>query len=239
MVALPFGPPDAAAPKLTDAAKTELQTLLEGLGYRELGAAYLFGAGLRLAPTLDDKLVLLDQANEELSHFEVAAATYGEAGLGDLLAVVAPRTARIPEPKSWIELVIAQVLFDRASCLQVKGHEGASYAPYSQMVAKIAQEEERHLAACEATFREAFAARPDALAGAQEHVVVWLRVALEAFGRPFHESPESSPLGLSLETADVMREYLKSVAVSLRDVGLRLPTRDELGLDLPADLPLA
>lgn len=237
MVALPFGP-TLSADDLTEDHKGELRALLEGLGYRELAAAFLFGAGLRLAPTLDDKLVLGDQANEELAHFESVAATYAEAGLGDLLRVVEPRAAALPSPASWVELVLAEVLFDRASCMQLAGHHAARYAPYAQLVAKIAREEERHLAACEATLREAFAARPEAFADAQRHVERWLRLSLDAFGRALFERRDGSTLGVPLDTSRVVADYLHAVRAILADVGLRLSTRAELRLDLPGDLPL-
>lgn len=238
MVARPFGP-TLSADELSETSRAELRSVLEGLGYRELSAAFLFGAGLRLAPTLDDKLVLGDQANEELAHFEAVAATYSEAGLGDLLRVVEARAAALPSPASWVELVLAEVLFDRASCMQLAGHQVARYAPYAELVTKIAQEEDRHLAACEATLREAYAARPQDFAGAQEHVTRWLRLSLEAFGRGLFERREGSALGLPADVGRVVASYLEAVRAILAEVGLRLPTRAELSLDLPGDLPLS
>jgi 1,2-phenylacetyl-CoA epoxidase catalytic subunit len=235
-MAPPFGSETRA---LSDDERARLAHLLEGQGFRELAAAYLFTGALPLAPTLDDKMLLAEQVSEELAHFEAASHVYAEAGFGDLLGAVRERSQALPAPTSWPEVVLAQFLFDRAGYVQLREHAAASYAPYADMVRKIMEEEEHHQAACEAALRELHASHPDGLAPYQPHVETWLRLTLASFDRPatFVEGRALSSLG-GRDSATVLADYLASVAADLRAVGLALPSRDALALDLPEGLPL-
>lgn len=215
---------------MNDEQRAVLGRLLEGQGYRELAAAYLFCAGLPLAPTPDDKLMLAEQVNDELGHFDAAAAAYSEAGLGDLLASVEQRARELPAPSSWPEMVVAQFLFDRAGYFQLKSHLDVTYPAYAQMVRKILAGEEHHQAACEARLRELHGSQPRALGAAEGYVERWLRLSIRSF--------ERSGAMPTADLAAVLRAYLANVKTTLEAVGLRLPSRASLGLDLPPDLPL-
>jgi 1,2-phenylacetyl-CoA epoxidase catalytic subunit len=82
---------------------------------------------------------------------------------------------------------------------------------------------------------------PDSTARAQDYFDRWLAESLRSFGRP--GSPRSKraiELGLrQRDSAEVIRDYLAELVPVMRACGLRLPSRAQIGLDLPADIGLA
>lgn len=217
--------------------------LLESQGYRELAAAQVFGASLRFAPSLDDKMLLADQLREELEHFEAVAALYEDVRAGDLLSAVEKRAADVPVPGSWLEVAVCQFLFDRAGKFQIQEYRSSSYAPYAEIVRKILADEESHGAAGEAALRDLCQADhpdPASRALAQEHFERWLRTSLLSFGRPGTPNDQRAvELGLKARpAADVIRDYLRDLQPAMEACGLSFPSRERLGLDLPDDAPI-
>lgn len=217
--------------------------LLERQGYRELAAAHVFGASLRLAPSLDDKMLLAEQVREELEHFEAVAALYEDVRAGDLLSAVEERAADLPVPGSWLEVAVCQFLFDRAGKFQIQEYRSSSYAPYAEIIGKILVDEENHGAAGEATVRDLCQAdHPDPAFRplAQVHFERWLRTSLLSFGRPGTSNDQRAvELGLKARpAADVIRDYLRDLQPAMEACGLRFPSRERLGLDLPDDVPI-
>lgn len=217
--------------------------LLETQGCGELATAQVFGASLRFAPSLDDKVLLADQAREKLEHFEALAALYEDMGAGDLLSAVEPRAADVPVPASWLEVVVFQFLFDRAGKFQIQECRSSSCAPYAEVVRRILADEEFHGAAGEAILRDLCQAdHPDPALRplAQTHLERWLRASLLSFGGS--DSPNDRravELGLKARpAADVLREYLRDLQPALEACALRFPSRERLGLDLPDDVPI-
>lgn len=223
--------------------KAIVAQLLVSQGYRELAAAYVFGASLRLAPSLDDKMLLADQVREELEHFEAVAALYEDVRAGDLLSAVGERAADVPLPGSWIEVAVCQFLFDRAGKFQIQEYRSSSYAPYAEIVGTILADEEGHGAAGEATVRDLCQAdHPDPAFRplAQVHFERWLRTSLLSFGRPGTPNDRRAvELGFKARpAADVIRDYLRDLQPAMKACGLRFPSRESLGLDLPDDVPI-
>ena len=110
------------AQPLTDSRQLEL---LESQGYREQISAHLFANAVRVAPGIDDKHVLLEQAGEELAHFEVIAAMFERVCAKNLYDAVAARAEALPMPASWLEIAVAAYLVDRAAAVQLAGRRGA------------------------------------------------------------------------------------------------------------------
>lgn len=223
--------------------KMIMAQLLETQGFGELATAQVFGASLRFAPSLDDKVLLADQVREKLEHFEALAALYEDMRAGDLLSAVEQRAADVPVPASWLEVVVCQFLLDRAGKFQIQECRSSSCAPYAEVVRRILADEEFHGAAGEAILRDLCQAdHPDPALRplAQTHFERWLRASLLSFGGP--DSPNDRravELGLKARpAADVIREYLRDLQPAMEACALRFPSRERLGLDLPDDVPI-
>ncbi len=233
-MAMPF----RSASELTEAQRTLVARLLESHGRHELASAHVLAAAVPLAPSLDDKILLIEHAREELDHFESAAVLYEELDAGDLLSKVAPGAARVPRAESWLEVAFVQFLFCRAGKLQLREYAGSTYRPYAEIVAKILREEEEHGAAGEATLRELCREPPHA-EKAQACFERWLRISLLSFASWTAAGRQGATLGLrARESGAVIRDYLADIAPAISACALRLPSRRELGIDLPQDIPL-
>jgi 1,2-phenylacetyl-CoA epoxidase catalytic subunit len=214
----PFGPTERASGLAADERKIVAQ-LLENQGYRELTAAHALGAGLGLAPTLDDKMLLLEEAAVELEHFEASAELYHEIGAGELFPVVEPRVAEVLLPSSWLELAVVRFLFDRARKFKLREHHSSRLQSYTAILHTNVAHEEPHQAAGEWIFRDLcrddLGRRPEA----QAHFDRWLRISIFSFG-----------------PSDVLPHYLGDLVPTLAACGLHLPhDAAELDLEKAAD----
>ncbi len=196
---------------------------LEAQGCRELAAAYMAAAGIPLAPTIDDKILLHGYVAEELSHFERCADQYAWLGLGDLLARVEPRARALPTPKSWPELCIALFFFDRACTAHLLNHLSSRFRPLAELARGMAGEEVAHGAATAAALREACNTE-ESKREAQRHVDRWLRVALASLGRPDNARDERAvEIGIKARvTQALIDDYRFNIRVALGSCGLSI-----------------
>jgi 1,2-phenylacetyl-CoA epoxidase catalytic subunit len=211
--------------------------LLESQGYRELVAVDILASAIRLAPSLDDKALLLQQAREELEHFEALGGLYEELGAGDLFEVVRHRLAAIPEPSSWLEAVVVESLFCRAGRFHLREQQSPAYPPYADIVKRILAEEEEHLTAADGVLRDLCRDDPGNLRAAQGHLERWLRPSVLSFCHPEVAIGRRMP-EIALQARDsqaVIRDYLRDVRRLVADCGLRMPGVADLGLDLTSN----
>jgi 1,2-phenylacetyl-CoA epoxidase catalytic subunit len=219
--------------------------LIRSQGYRELAAATVFAEALHLVPGLAFKKKVVQHVNEEMEHFEVCCDIYAEIGAGDLepvaSAILRDRKP-IPRIESFLELGIAQFLYDRASAFQLREYENCSFDPYCRIVGKILEEEEGH---------ESFGVEimvehsRDAAQRArmQELFNKWLAVSLKSFGRPGTPGNRYA-ISAGLKTRDsaaVAQEYVDGLRPAMRLCGVVFPTRDELwrlGVETAQDIDL-
>jgi 1,2-phenylacetyl-CoA epoxidase catalytic subunit len=189
------------------------------------------------APGVDEKMLLMEQAMEDLEHFEGIAALYADLGAGDLFSAVAKRASDLPPPRSWAELCLAQLLIARAAAVQLSAHRASTYAPFTDIVARLLATEEKHAAAAEAALRAVCATR-DVAAEAQSALERWLHVALLSFGRPRTAGgAKAIALGLKArDSAELSRDFLAGLTPLFEACGLIMPARQALGLDLPEGL---
>lgn len=226
--------------------RTEIQRAqLAGLGYRALATAHSLAAALSLAPTVVVKKALVEYVREELERFDLAALCYGEVVPGeDLHADVAPRLDEVPRPDSWLEVVVIQLLFDRAGAIQLEELAASGDARLARLAATILRGERMHAvmgAEAGAALRNMLHEDPDRRPAAQQHFERWLSVSLRSFGRPGTErSKQAIALGLKRrDSAEVTRDYLASLEPVIASCQLRVPSSSELGVELPAALPIA
>ena len=105
--------------------------MLRSQGYRELAAATVFAEALALVPSLPFKRKVLQHVEEELEHFEVCCRLYDELEAGDLDAIctgILRERQPIPPIESFLDLGVAQFLYDRASAFQLREYENSD--PY-------------------------------------------------------------------------------------------------------------
>jgi 1,2-phenylacetyl-CoA epoxidase catalytic subunit len=226
------------SPAADSEAAAIARELIACQGYCELVAAHLFGSALRVAPSLDEKMLLSEQLNEELEHFELLAALYASLGGDELLAVVADRASSAPIPETWVELAVAQTLFECAAKVQLRGCIRSSVPGHAKLVAKILAEEEKHGAVGETTLRTLLTEDDDFAATAQGAFDRWLLVSLGSF---WDADAERSERAVELEltnqgAAPARRAYLAELTPMMSRCALRFPSAEQLG-DFAEDLP--
>jgi 1,2-phenylacetyl-CoA epoxidase catalytic subunit len=204
--------------------------MLRSQAYRERGAAELFEAALPLAPDARWRDVIQGHVAEERAHYarvkEVWSETFGKPAT-DLDAWVSARLAEQPLPRvgSWLELAMAQFLFDRAGRWQLSEYLDSSFEPYRALAREIVDDERGHEEAGARLVVELCNA-PDAnRADAQAVFERWLGVALLSFGRPGGAGNRFAiAAGLKRrDSAEIARDFLADVAPTATAARLFLP----------------
>lgn len=220
-------------------------SLVESLGVRALGTANSFAAAIRLAPALAVKKALVEYVWEELRRFESASDLYAELAPGaDLHETVRERLAEVPAPESWLEVTVVQFLYDRAGAVQMRELAESSDARLAKLAGKILEGERMHAflgSEGGIALRNMLLGDPDRAPAAQKYVDRWLARSLRSFGRPgTPRSRRAIELGLRRrDAAEVVRDYIADLEPTIKRCGLRLPSREIMGLELPPGLGLA
>ena len=212
--------------------------LMESQAYRELAAAHMFGWGLQYVP---DKWLrfMVWHIREEAEHYEAVAQMYKEFTGREVEPVVRERLASRPVPmaESWIELAMAQFLFDRGGFWQLKEYEGCSFVPYRAVIQKIVKEEAGHQDLGERIVVEQcqsgrFNDRKQAL------FEKWLRTGLLSFGRPGTPGNRYAiEHGLKKrDSGACMKDFVDDIRPAVRAAGLRFPDPAALQMELPGDI---
>jgi 1,2-phenylacetyl-CoA epoxidase catalytic subunit len=213
---------------------TTVDRLLRGQAYRERGAAELFEAALPLAPDATARRRLEGHVAEERAHYARVAAVWSEAFARPATELDAWVTLRLkerplPTVTTWLELAMAQLLFDRAGRFQISEYVDSSFAPYRALAREIVDEERGHEDAGAALVLALLAAPGAAAdhAAAQAAFERWLPVALLSFGRPGGDG-NAFALAAGLkrrDSAEVARDFLADLAPTLAAAKLEIPAR--------------
>jgi 1,2-phenylacetyl-CoA epoxidase catalytic subunit len=212
--------------------------LMESQAYRELAAAHMFGYGLRFVPDKWLKFMVW-HIREESEHYEAVARMYQEFTGGPVEPVVRERLAGKPVPmaESWIELAMAQFLYDRGGFWQLKEYELCSFVPYRGVIQKIIQEEAGHQGLGEKiVVEDCRSGRYDAVK--QPLFEKWLRIGLLSFGRPGTPGNRFAiEHGLKKrDSGECMKDFVADIRPAVREAGLRFPEPQQLQMELPADV---
>jgi 1,2-phenylacetyl-CoA epoxidase catalytic subunit len=201
--------------------------MLRSQAWRERAAAELFEAALPLVPPGRWRAVVEGHAREERAHYarvaEVWSASFARPP-SDLDAWVASRVRERPLPRvtTFLELAMAQFLFDRAGRWQLSEYLDSTFLPYRALAREIVEEESGHEDVGARLVLDLCAA-PDAdPAAAQAAFDRWLDVALLSFGRPGGDG-NAFAIAAGLKTrdsADVTRDFLADVARTARAAGI-------------------
>jgi 1,2-phenylacetyl-CoA epoxidase catalytic subunit len=212
--------------------------LMQSQAYRELAAAHMFGFGLRFVP---DKWLrfMVWHIREEAEHYEAVAKMYREFTGEEVEPEVRRRLAGKPVPmaESWMELAMAQFLYDRGGFWQLKEYEECSFVPYREVVQKIVKEEAGHQGLGEKIVVEY------CRSGAYEDVKQplfekWLRIGLLSFGRPGTPGNRFAIAhGIKKrDSGECMKDFVADIRRAVREAGLRFPDPERLAMELPPDV---
>jgi 1,2-phenylacetyl-CoA epoxidase catalytic subunit len=212
--------------------------LMESQAYRELAAARMFGHGLQYVP--DQWLrFMVWHIREEAEHYEAVAKMYREFTGAEVEPVVRERLASRPVPmaESWIELAMAQFLYDRGGYWQLKEYEDCSFVPYRAVIQKIVKEEAGHQDLGERIVVEQCRSGrfDDVKQGLFEK---WLRIGLLSFGRP-GTAGNRYAIEHGLKKRDsgaCMKDFVDDIRPAVKTAGLRFPDPAALRMELPSDI---
>ena len=215
-----------------------LVQMMESQAYRELAAAHLFGHGLQYVPDKWLKFMVW-HIREEAEHYQAVADMYRRFTGEDVEPRVRARLAGRPVPyaESWIELAMAQFLYDRGGFWQLREYEECSYAPYREVVAKIVEEEAGHQSLGEKIVVEQ--CRTGAYDGVKQPLFErWLRLGLLSFGRPGSPGNRFAiDQGLKKrDSAECMKDFVDDIRPAVKEAGLSWPAPGSLRMELPADI---
>lgn len=212
--------------------------LMESQAYRELAAAHMFGHGLRFVP---DKWLrfMVWHIREEAEHYEAVAKMYRQFTGEEVEPVVRQRLEGKPIPmaESWMELAMAQFLYDRGGFWQLKEYEECSFVPYRGVIQKIVKEEAGHQSLGEKIVVE------QCQSGAfddvkQELFERWLRIGLLSFGRPGTPGNRYAiEHGIKKrDSGECMKDFVADIRPAVSAAGLKFPAPAQLRMELPADI---
>jgi 1,2-phenylacetyl-CoA epoxidase catalytic subunit len=227
---------DPSDPRYRD---TVLQ-LMRSQAYREFAAALLFGRGLSFAPSGKDLKFMSWHIQEETEHYLAVAKLFEQFTGESVDPWVQDRLSQKPIPmvESWLELGLAQWLYDRGGFWQLQEYVDCSWAPYRTIVGKIVKEERGHQDHGQ-RIAVALCQQPENRSKAQPLFAKWLRQGLLSFGRPGTEGDRYAVrVGLKRrEAGTVVRDFMDDIRPAIKEAGLSLPAVSELGVDLPEGLP--
>jgi 1,2-phenylacetyl-CoA epoxidase catalytic subunit len=214
--------------------------LMQSQAYRELAAAHMFGYGLQFVPEKWMKFMVW-HIQEEMEHYQAVSKMYREFTRQEVEPVVRQRLAGRPVPfaESWMELAMAQFLYDRGGFWQLKEYEECSFVPYRGVIQKIVKEEAGHQSLGEKIVVEL------CQSGRHEDVKQplfekWLRLGLLSFGRPGTPGNRFAiEQGLKKrDSAECMKDFVNDIRPAVKSSGLRFPDPSALRMELPGDLDL-
>lgn len=203
-------------------------------GDTELISAPAYWRAAQHAPTLGSFMAAISIMQDELGHAHIAYRMLRDIGV-DVDELVYERPANdwaypyafdVPLD-SWVELVVANGLYDRAGfSLLGDIHENGSYGPWKRALAKVELEQNFHLRHGE-RWMKIFANDPD-MRDELQRAVDWMFVlTLEWFGLPDDLKRHGDQLDYKLKgkTNDELRQHWMSTAV---------PLCERLDIDVPA-----
>lgn len=213
-----------------------LKQMMESQAYRELAAAQMFGYGLQFVPSLKWLKFMTWHIREEMEHYEVVCKMYQQFVGASVEPIVHARLSDRPIEfaGSWLELAMAQFLYDRGGFWQLQEYDQCSYLPYREVIGKILEEESGHQALGERIVVELCrSGEHEALK--QRYFEKWLRLGLLSFGRP-GSAGNAYAMSVGLKKRDsgaVMQLFLDDIKPAVKACGLLFPTAAALDLEMP------
>ncbi|MBI4244150.1 MAG: phenylacetate-CoA oxygenase subunit PaaI [Planctomycetes bacterium] len=213
--------------------------MMRSQSYRELAAAQLFGYGVQFVPDIKALKFISWHIQEEVQHYIAVADLYKKHVGESVESWVNDRLASKPLPSihSFLDLAIAQWLYDRGGFWQLKEYEQCSWEPYRTIVGQIIKEERGHQDHGQQIAVELCKKIKDKT-DAQKSFELWLRQGLLSFGRPHNEGNKYAiSVGLKKrDSAECMKDFMNDIMPAVRETGLKLPKKEKFDVELPDDI---
>lgn len=126
-----------------------------------------------MAPTIDDKHMLIQHAGEELAHFELVSALYEQLSGQSLYEAVASQAETMPMPASWPEVVVAAYLVDHAAAVQLAAYQELGEPRLDRLIRKILDHEHEHKTAAETALLDLCQNAGEQRELARQHIDTW------------------------------------------------------------------
>lgn len=223
-----------AAPLVSSAkdAKGEYRDMLLRLMtrqfYAETATAEVFGRSVGCAPTLREKFMAAEFAEEEAEHSQRLCKLFDELGV-DAEEVFRSRPPAAQfwslDLDNWIHIAVFNFTVDRAGSHQIMEYRDSSYRPWAEQMGSVLEDEEGHYGNGVENLRE-FARDKKKFSEFQEVYFNMLPVTVKrAFGRPSGEDNDYCvKVGLKRHTTEqVVNRYLTEMLGYMRQAGLKFP----------------
>lgn len=226
---LPQNVPTVNTPaEATGEYKDMLLRLMTRQFYAETATAEVFGRSIGCAPTLKEKLLAAEFAEEEAEHSQRMCTLFEDLGV-DPEKVFAERPPAAQfwdlDLDNWVHIAVFNFTVDRAGSHQIMEYEQSSYRPWAEQMRSVLEDEEGHYGNGVENLRE-FARDPKVFAEFQQLYFRMLPVTVKrAFGRPTGADNEYClRVGLKRHTTEeVVNRYLEEMLGYMREVGLKFP----------------
>jgi 1,2-phenylacetyl-CoA epoxidase catalytic subunit len=208
--------------------------------YAETATAEVFGRSVGCAPTLREKLMAAEFAEEEAQHSQRLCALFEDLGI-DPEEVFRSRPPAAQfwslDLDNWIHIAVFNFTVDRAGSHQIMEYRDSSYTPWAKEMVSVLEDEEGHYGNGVENLRE-FARDKKKFAEFQQVYFEMLPVTVKrAFGRPTGEDNDYCVrVGLKRHTTEqVVNRYLDEMLGYMRSCGLKFPPLsgfDRIGAEL-------
>ncbi|HEX4620436.1 MAG TPA: Phenylacetic acid catabolic protein, partial [Myxococcaceae bacterium] len=146
----------------------------------------------------------------------------------------------VPFAQSWLELAMAQFLYDRGGFWQLQEYENCAFPAYREVIGKIIEEERGHQGLGEKIVVEL--CQTGRFEDQKQPLFErWLKMGLLSFGRPQTEGNKYAiSVGLKKrDSGEVMQDFLNDIKPAVKSCGLAFPPPQRLGMEFPPTLDWA
>lgn len=196
--------------------------------YAETATAEVFGRSIGCAPTLREKFIQAEFAEEEAEHSAQLCKLFEDLGLDpEAIHATRPSAAKFwsLDLDNWIHIAVFNFTVDRAGSHQIMEYRDSSYEPWAKEMNSVLEDEEGHYGNGIENLRE-FAKDKKVFAEFQSVYNGMLPVTVKrAFGRPTGADNDFClKVGLKRNsTEQVLNRYLKEMVVYMKECGLKFP----------------
>lgn len=192
--------------------------------FYEFSASLIFEQGLRFVDDPKISKFIRWHITEEQEHYHMVADLFKTHAGQSLEPWVQRRveTNPLPRPESFLDLGLAQWLFDLSGNTQMENHLNCSWTPYRAVVEKICEAETAHIKQGREIALRCASLNPEK---AQISFELWLKQAVLCFGPPNTPRDQFAvDKGFKRWTStETTRIYLDSIRGDAKDVGLKIP----------------
>lgn len=208
--------------------------------YAETATAEVFGRSIGCAPSLKERLLAAEFAEEEAEHSQRMCKLFEDLGVDpeEVFRTRPPAAAFWSlDMDNWVHVAVFNFTVDRAGSHQIMEYRDSSYVPWAEAMGKVLDDEEGHYGNGVDNLRE-FAKDKKLFAEFQALYNQMLPVTIKrAFGRPTGaDNDYCIKVGLKRHSTEaVVNRYLEEMVGYMRQVGLKFPPMsafDKIGAEL-------